>query len=166
MKLLHFEVKGELLSSTGFFEGELFESEGLELAVDLDDGWQGAGRVFALFSGGELPAPRPVELVDGACVVPEAVLKGEQFVVALIGQDGGHVAMTTNGVSIDMLGGSATELEFTPISVDLLVWLWDWYESDDGGGAGTTGVEIVQASNEAAALSLSQANPSNIYFWV
>jgi len=194
MKQIHFEAMGELLVLSEVFEGGLQEPESLELRVELDEVWESVDRVFVLFSGGSLPIPRPVELVGGVCLVPEAVLGAESFVVALIGQSDGRTVVTTNGMRVDMAAGSAAELGFVPASVDVLAWLWTWYESGTGesGGAGMQGpagpvgpagaagqrgadgvpgrdgtsVEVILANNEAAALALSQANPNNVYFWV
>jgi len=143
-------------------------NEVVELNVELDHAWSELDKVFVLFSGGDLPAPRPVMLEDGCCLIPEPALQGESFTFSLVGQNGSHAAITTNGIFTDLAEGSVEEAEQVLISVDLLMWLWQWYESGDAdgnGNGGASGVVIEEASDEVAAVARSQADPNMIVFW-
>jgi len=143
MNHIQFETIEESLVLCESSEGLALEAESLTLSVSLDDSWQSMDKVFVLLSGEGLPAPRPVELVDGACLIPEVVLQNGWFVVALVGQSGGRTVMTTNGLSVDMPNGSAVEVDFAPASIDLLAWMWSWSEngfmSESSAGAGVPG---------------------------
>ncbi|MCL2606625.1 MAG: hypothetical protein FWD93_05030 [Coriobacteriia bacterium] len=129
MKQIHFEAMGELLISGEPLEGNFLEAESLELVVKLDDSWQSADKVLALFNGGGLPASRPVELQGDTCLIPKAALAGDWFTFVLVGQSGGRTTAITNGLNVSLSSGNVEEAEFAPVSVDLLVWLWEQYES-------------------------------------
>ncbi|MCL2605852.1 MAG: hypothetical protein FWD93_01040 [Coriobacteriia bacterium] len=176
MAQIYFDVQGESL-----FQGEptVEISQDMELeklVIRTDEAWHGTDKMLMLFSGGNLPMPRPVELEDGKCVIPDAILGEDSFTFSLIGQSSGRIVMATNGVRVDFVAGSVDEADPVQVSIDLLEWLWEQHENGDMGGivgprgpagpAGTDGasITVVEAANVVQAQTLSAANPNTIYF--
>jgi len=169
MLQIFFGVHDEmLLRAEPFVDIPAGVTDSVQLNVELDDIWSEMDKVFVLFSGGDLPAPRPVVLEDGHCLIPELALQGESFTFGLVGHRDNRVAVVTNGIHTDLAGGSVEEVEQVLISVDLLMWLWQWYESGDGGNGGSgaaPSIVIEEASSEITAIARSLANPNAIVFW-
>ncbi|MCL2403022.1 MAG: hypothetical protein FWC86_02125 [Coriobacteriia bacterium] len=131
MLQVHFEAQGQaLLKPEAAID--FSADEKVEIVLELDDNWEGTDKIFVLFTGAELPAPRPVELVQGRCVIPADMLDGEHFAFNLIGQYSGKTTISTNSLEIDLVSNAITELDFRPVSVDLLMWLWTLYTSENG----------------------------------
>jgi hypothetical protein len=134
----HFEtMEGTLLQSGPSVDFSTGEVAGL--AFDLGDDWEISDEAVVLFAGGQLPIPRPVPLENGVCTIPPAALSGRRFTFTLIGQLEGRTVISSNSLEVDLEEGSVSEVNFTPVSVDLLALMWDFLDtgSFDGSNAGS-----------------------------
>ncbi|MCL2437799.1 MAG: hypothetical protein FWE48_02635 [Coriobacteriia bacterium] len=164
MKQAFFEAQGEALFQSGPFI-DFTEGEVAGLTFTFGDDWEITDEALVLFAGGDLPAPRPVKLEDGRCAIPEAALAGECFTFTLIGRMDGRTVTSTNSIEVNFTNNTATEVSFAPVSVDLLIWLWEVY-SAEGGSAGGVGDGKLTLSPTAGipSVAVQQANP-NVLYW-
>ena len=107
MRTLRFDVKGQIISATGFAELDGLvagSSNYLKAKFYFSEDWDGCVKVAGFFlPNGEEFEPQKLDN-ENSCIIPKEILEYHEFNIRLFGKKGDY-AINTNQVKIRQFGG-------------------------------------------------------------